>query len=136
MRDGKFLQNLSTHNSVINSLAVNEDGVCASGGDDGTLHFTDYQSGYNFQKIKSVAQPGNNHIPPLCFFHYYHVFCWIIKYLLSYFIIFYYALCVLYRHTTLLLTSVYHCTILTQIVINMYPISVQHVLHCTFPFQT
>lgn len=59
MRDGKFLQNLSSHNSVINSLAVNEDGVCASGGDDGTLHFTDYSSGYNFQKIKSVAQPGN-----------------------------------------------------------------------------
>jgi WD40 repeat protein len=75
MRDGKFLQNLSTHNSVINSLAVNEDGVCASGGDDGTLHFTDYQSGYNFQKIKSVAQPGNNYMYTLPLFYYYNLLC-------------------------------------------------------------
>ena len=57
-RDGKFLQNLSSHNSVINALSINEDGIIASGGDDGTLHFSDYKTGYNFQKIKSVAQPG------------------------------------------------------------------------------
>ena len=76
MRDGKFLQNLSSHNSVINSLAVNEDGVCASGGDDGTLHFTDYSSGYNFQKIKSVAQPGT-FTPIIC--HFIHVLFFILK---------------------------------------------------------
>ena len=49
---------MSEHNSVINSVAVNEDGVFASCADDGSLHFSDYKTGYNFQKIKSVAQPG------------------------------------------------------------------------------
>lgn len=49
---------MSEHNSVINSVAVNEDGVFASCADDGSLHFSDYKTGYNFQKIKSIAQPG------------------------------------------------------------------------------
>jgi hypothetical protein len=40
-------------------VSVNEDGVFASCGDDGSLHFSDYKTGYNFQKIKSVAQPGS-----------------------------------------------------------------------------
>jgi len=29
-----------------------------SGGDNGTLHFYDWKSGHNFQKIKSPLQPG------------------------------------------------------------------------------
>ena len=49
---------MSDHNSVINSVSVNEDGVFASCADDGSLHFSDYKTGYNFQKIKSIAQPG------------------------------------------------------------------------------
>eukprot|EP00602_Paraphysomonas_sp_CaronLab_P006373 CAMPEP_0185027454 /NCGR_PEP_ID=MMETSP1103-20130426/12522_1 /TAXON_ID=36769 /ORGANISM="Paraphysomonas bandaiensis, Strain Caron Lab Isolate" /LENGTH=396 /DNA_ID=CAMNT_0027561459 /DNA_START=150 /DNA_END=1337 /DNA_ORIENTATION=- len=58
-RDGKFLKNLSGHNSVINTLAINEDGVLVSGGDDGTLNFWDYDSGYCFQKTQTVVQPGS-----------------------------------------------------------------------------
>lgn len=30
--DGKFIQNLSGHNAIINTLAVNSDGVLVSGG--------------------------------------------------------------------------------------------------------
>lgn len=30
--NGNFIQNLSGHNSMINSLAINEDGVLVSGG--------------------------------------------------------------------------------------------------------
>ena len=44
-RDGKFLRNLSGHDTIINALACNEDGVLVSGGDNGSLHFWDYESG-------------------------------------------------------------------------------------------
>ena len=36
--DGSFIQNLSGHNAIINTLAVNSDGVLVSGGDDTQLH--------------------------------------------------------------------------------------------------
>jgi WD40 repeat protein len=55
----RFLKNLSNHNSVLNSLAINEDGVLVSGGDDGTLNFWDYDSGYCFQKTQTIVQPGD-----------------------------------------------------------------------------
>ena len=58
-RDGKFLKNLSDHNSVINSVTINEDGVMVSGGDDGTLNFWDYDTGYCFQRTQTVVQPGS-----------------------------------------------------------------------------
>lgn len=58
-RDGKFLKNMSGHNSPINALAVNEDGVLVSCGDNGSLSFWDYDSGYNFQKSKTIVQPGS-----------------------------------------------------------------------------
>jgi pleiotropic regulator 1 len=58
-RDGKFLKNLSGHNSVVNCLAINEDGVLVSGGDNGSLCFWDYESGYCFQKTETVVQPGS-----------------------------------------------------------------------------
>jgi pleiotropic regulator 1 len=35
--DGVFVQNFAGHNSIINSVAVNDDDVVVSGGDDGTL---------------------------------------------------------------------------------------------------
>lgn len=56
--EGQFSQNLSGHNSV-NCLAVNEDDVLVSGGNDGSLFFWDWKTGYNFQKIKSIPQPGS-----------------------------------------------------------------------------
>lgn len=58
-RDGAFLKNLRGHNTIINSMDVNEDGVLVTGGDNGTIHFWDYSSGYNFQKIETTVQPGS-----------------------------------------------------------------------------
>jgi len=58
-KDGKFIQNLSGHNAVINSLALNGDGVLASCADNGTLKFWDYRTGHNFQQMDTIAQPGS-----------------------------------------------------------------------------
>lgn len=57
--DGKFLHNMSGHNSIINCLAVNSDDVFVSGGDDGSLRFWDYQTGYQFCSEQSKVQPGS-----------------------------------------------------------------------------
>lgn len=54
-----FLKNLSGHNSPINAVAVNEDGVLVSCGDNGSIHFWDYETGYCFQKSNTIAQPGS-----------------------------------------------------------------------------
>jgi pleiotropic regulator 1 len=56
---GQFLKTLSGHKAVVNAMAVNDDGVLVSGGDDGTMRFWDYQSGYAFQGESAVAQPGS-----------------------------------------------------------------------------
>ena len=57
--DGKFIQNLEGHESIINDLAANADGVLVSGSDNGQLYFWDWRTGYNFQKFQSPAQPGS-----------------------------------------------------------------------------
>ncbi|XP_055345861.1 pleiotropic regulator 1-like isoform X2 [Paramacrobiotus metropolitanus] len=57
--DGKFVQNLSGHNAIINSLACNEEGVLVSTADNGTMNFWDWRTGYNFQKHKTLPQPGS-----------------------------------------------------------------------------
>lgn len=82
--DGNFIQNLSGHNAIINTLAVNSDGVLVSGGirnqptqfhsrglsvvmvvlnlliaDNGTIHLWDWRTGYNFQRIHAAVQPGS-----------------------------------------------------------------------------
>lgn len=57
--NGKFIQNLPGHNSVINSLAVNHDGVLVSAADNGTMSFWDYRTGYRFQQSESIVQPGS-----------------------------------------------------------------------------
>lgn len=56
---GRFLKNFSGHNTPINALAVNEDGVAVSCGDNGTIDFWDYETGYCFQKSSTIAQPGS-----------------------------------------------------------------------------
>ena len=43
----------------MNTVAVNKDNVLVSGGDNGTLYFWDWHSGYNFQQIDSIGQPGS-----------------------------------------------------------------------------
>jgi WD40 repeat protein len=52
--DGKFIQNLSGHNAIVNCLAINPEGVLVSGGDNGTLHFWDWRTGYNFQRLQVI----------------------------------------------------------------------------------
>eukprot|EP00735_Rhodelphis_limneticus_P012086 TRINITY_DN5269_c0_g1::TRINITY_DN5269_c0_g1_i1::g.23426::m.23426 TRINITY_DN5269_c0_g1::TRINITY_DN5269_c0_g1_i1::g.23426 ORF type:complete len:483 (+),score=78.86,sp/Q9WUC8/PLRG1_RAT/52.08/3e-176,WD40/PF00400.27/4.6e-10,WD40/PF00400.27/1.1e-07,WD40/PF00400.27/1.2e-08,WD40/PF00400.27/1e-07,WD40/PF00400.27/0.0016,WD40/PF00400.27/2.5e-05,WD40/PF00400.27/0.054,Nucleoporin_N/PF08801.6/18,Nucleoporin_N/PF08801.6/0.49,Nucleoporin_N/PF08801.6/8.6,Nup160/PF11715.3/47,Nup160/PF11715.3/0.35,Nup160/PF11715.3 len=56
---GEFVQNFTGHNAIINALAVNEQNVLVSGGDNGSLHFWDYKTGYNFQQEATIAQPGS-----------------------------------------------------------------------------
>lgn len=55
----RFLKNFSGHNAPINALAVNEDGVAVSCGDNGSIEFWDYETGYCFQKSSTIAQPGS-----------------------------------------------------------------------------
>uniref|UniRef100_H2ST21 Pleiotropic regulator 1 n=1 Tax=Takifugu rubripes TaxID=31033 RepID=H2ST21_TAKRU len=57
--DGNFIQNLSGHNAIINTLAVNSNGVLVSGADNGTIHLWDWRTGYNFQRIHAAVQPGS-----------------------------------------------------------------------------
>uniref|UniRef100_A0A8C5Q892 Pleiotropic regulator 1 n=1 Tax=Leptobrachium leishanense TaxID=445787 RepID=A0A8C5Q892_9ANUR len=57
--DGNFIQNLPGHNAIINTLAVNSDGVLVSGADNGTMHLWDWRTGYNFQRIHAAVQPGS-----------------------------------------------------------------------------
>jgi pleiotropic regulator 1 len=57
--EGQFVQNLSGHSSIINSLALNDDGVLASCADNGTIKFWDYKTGHNFQSELTQVQPGS-----------------------------------------------------------------------------
>lgn len=57
--DGEFVQNLSGHSSIVNSLACNKYDVLVSGADNGTLFFWDWRTGYNFQRLASPAQKGS-----------------------------------------------------------------------------
>ncbi|ODM21958.1 Pre-mRNA-splicing factor prp46 [Aspergillus cristatus] len=57
--EAAFMQNFEGQNAVINSLAVNEDNVLFSGGDNGSMSFWDWKTGYRFQSIDTMAQPGS-----------------------------------------------------------------------------
>ena len=75
--EGMFVFNFSGHNSIINTLSVNAEGVFFSGGtsadisfhflcpiivsigDNGTLTFWDYDTGTPFQNLDDVPQPGS-----------------------------------------------------------------------------
>lgn len=57
--EGKFIQNLSGHNAIVNCMAANSDGVLVSGADNGTMHFWDWKTGYNFQRLQAPVQPGS-----------------------------------------------------------------------------
>ncbi|XP_068633947.1 pleiotropic regulator 1 [Battus philenor] len=57
--EGKFIQNLSGHNAIVNCMAVNPEGVLVSGGDNGTMYFWDWRTGYNFQRLQAPVQPGS-----------------------------------------------------------------------------
>jgi len=60
--EGQFIQNIGGrdhHNTIINSMTVTSDNVMVSGGDDGTLRFWDWRTGYCFQELQSPVQPGS-----------------------------------------------------------------------------
>lgn len=57
--EATFLRNISGHNAIVNATAINSDNVLVSGGDNGSLNFWDWKTGYNFQQIMGVAQPGS-----------------------------------------------------------------------------
>lgn len=50
---------LQQQRAIVNSLAINEDGVMVSGADNGSLWFWDYKSGNAFQQAETVVQPGS-----------------------------------------------------------------------------
>ncbi|ERN02266.1 hypothetical protein AMTRI_Chr02g222640 [Amborella trichopoda] len=57
---GEFLHNmLSQQKTIINTMAINEDGVMVTGGDNGSLWFWDWNSGHNFQQAQTIVQPGS-----------------------------------------------------------------------------
>lgn len=60
--EGDFLRNIvkrEDRSEILNSIALNEDGVLVSGGEDGKLCFFDYESGQCFQDIQVPVQPGS-----------------------------------------------------------------------------
>merc|ERR1712176_106490 len=57
--EGTFMQNLSGHNTIINAMAINSDSVFVTGGDDGTMRFWDWRTGYCFQETQAPVQPGS-----------------------------------------------------------------------------
>ncbi|XP_019163093.1 PREDICTED: protein pleiotropic regulatory locus 1-like [Ipomoea nil] len=57
---GEFLHNMISHQkTIINAMAVNDEGVMATGGDNGSLWFWDWRSGHNFQQAQTIVQPGS-----------------------------------------------------------------------------
>ncbi|KAG5386268.1 hypothetical protein IGI04_037738 [Brassica rapa subsp. trilocularis] len=57
---GEFRHNmLSQQRATINAVAVNEDGVMVTGGDNGSLWFWDWKSGHSFQQAEAIVQPGS-----------------------------------------------------------------------------
>ena len=58
-KDGALLRTMRGHNAVLNACDVNSAGVLATAGDDGSLRLWDYRTGYNFQRLETVAQPGS-----------------------------------------------------------------------------
>ncbi|KAJ0633614.1 putative transcription factor WD40-like family [Helianthus annuus] len=57
---GEFLHNmLSQQKTIINAMTVNQEGVLATGGDNGSLWFWDWKSGHSFQQSQTIVQPGS-----------------------------------------------------------------------------
>lgn len=56
---GEFLRNISGHNAIVNCAAINPDNVLVTGGDNGTMYFWDWKTGYNYQQHMTTPQPGS-----------------------------------------------------------------------------
>ncbi|KAK4343142.1 hypothetical protein RND71_038958 [Anisodus tanguticus] len=60
LQKGKFSRNmLLEQKTIVNVMAVNDEGVMVTGGDDGSLWFWDWTSGHNFQQTQTMVQPGS-----------------------------------------------------------------------------
>lgn len=57
--EGAFMQNFDGHNAILNTMSVNADNVLFSGADNGSMSFWDWKTGYRFQSLDTVAQPGS-----------------------------------------------------------------------------
>lgn len=57
--EGQPLRNIAGHNAIINSMALNTDGVLVTAGDNGSMYFWDWNTGYNFQQLSTTPQPGS-----------------------------------------------------------------------------
>ncbi|XP_042958341.1 protein pleiotropic regulatory locus 1-like isoform X2 [Carya illinoinensis] len=58
MLGGLFIQ-LPTKNYNQCNVAINVEGVLATGGDNGSLWFWDWKSDHNFQQAQTIVQPGS-----------------------------------------------------------------------------
>ena len=63
-QNATLYKEFKSHETIINSLDINEDGVMVSCGDDGTIKFWDFDSGTSFQETRTIAQPGS--LPSEC----------------------------------------------------------------------
>ena len=57
--DGEFLRHFEGHDAIINDFTINHDNVMATGGDDGSIGFWDYNTGYKYQELTTKVQPGS-----------------------------------------------------------------------------
>ncbi|EPS42845.1 hypothetical protein H072_3175 [Dactylellina haptotyla CBS 200.50] len=57
--EGAFMQNFEGNKGIVNTLSVNEDDVLFAGSDNGEMGFYDWKSGYKFQGMETIAQPGS-----------------------------------------------------------------------------
>lgn len=57
--EAAFLHNFSGHRAIVNTLALNSDGVLFSGADNGSMRFWDWKTGFCFQDARTIAQPGS-----------------------------------------------------------------------------
>lgn len=59
---GDFERNIQEHNAIVNAAAIKTEGdssILVGGTDDGYLHFWDWTSGYHYQQIEGIPQPGS-----------------------------------------------------------------------------
>ncbi|KAF9179748.1 pre-mRNA-splicing factor prp46 [Haplosporangium sp. Z 767] len=63
--EGQFMRNfegpggVTGGGGIVNAMAVNADNVMFTGADNGAMGFWDWKSGYQFQRLDSLVQPGS-----------------------------------------------------------------------------
>jgi len=60
---GTFVTNFSGQNTIVNGVAINPntptDDIVATVGDNGSIFMWDWKTGYNFQRLQTIPQPGS-----------------------------------------------------------------------------